>query len=673
MKEGDPMGRSAFLHRPAAMLAVVFFVCSLSIAQNRLITPEIVVGIKTITDARISPDGKSIVFQSTRQRRTDEKPGSQWSELWMVSLGGRQPYRFAFSEKSDRVPRWSPDGKSVAFLSTRGETDKAQLYLIPVDGGEARQLTNSGQSISGFKWSPDGRTIAYTMQDAKTKEEESAEKEGRDWIVADANFKHTRLFVIDVATKENRLVTTSDITVWDFDWSPDGKRFVLAATETPRTDDSYMFVKLMIVEATGGDAKLVTKTEGKLSSPRWSPDGKLIAYLGATAMNDPSAGNIFVVSPGGGTPENLTKGYTGTATSLDWIPKSNMLVFVGLEGTRTILNMIKPSEKRLMPLSSQDIVIGQPSFSGDGTKYAVTGNSWRHPNEVWAGDVAKKELTRITTFNPELEHLTLGEQEVVKWKTADGWEIEGILVKPVGYQQGQRYPTVLQIHGGPESAYTNGWNVGYANWAQLLAANGYAVLMPNYRGSTGRGVDFSMADHRDLMGKEFEDMVAGAEYLIARGIADPDRFGIGGGSYGGYTSAWAATSTNRFKAAVVFAGITNWYSMTGTSDIFWENSLVHWDAIMYENMELYLNRSPIAYIKNASTPTLILHGEKDLRVPIGQGQELYTGLKWKGVPTEFVTYPREPHGLLERAHQLDCMNRVLNWFNKYLKKKETTG
>ncbi|MEK6572603.1 MAG: prolyl oligopeptidase family serine peptidase, partial [Bacteroidota bacterium] len=476
-----------------------------------------------------------------------------------------------------------PDGKWVAFISTRGEPERAQVFLIPSDGGEARQLTQAENSVGAFKWSPDGKEIAYTMQDPKTKEELKGDKEGRDWVVADANYKHIRLYTINVAKKENRLATKPDITAWDFDWSPDGKSFVLAGSETPRTDDSYMFVKLMTVDAAGGEAKLVTKTEGKLISPRWSPDGTTIAYLGGTAMNDPAAGSIFIVSPKGGTPENITKGYNGTAVSLDWMPKSTTIVFVGLEGTRTVLNTLNLSDKKIVTLLSQDIIFGAPTFSTDGSKFALAGNTPKHPNEVWVGETSQKQATRITKFNPQLEGLTLGQQEVVKWKTADGWEIEGVLVKPVSYKQGQKYPTVLQIHGGPESAYTNGWNVGYSTWAQLLAANGYVVLMPNYRGSTGRGVQFAMADHRDLMGKEFNDMVAGADYLIKAGIADPDRLGIGGGSYGGYSSAWGATATNHFKAAVVFAGITNWYSMTGTSDIFWENSLVHWDAMMYDN------------------------------------------------------------------------------------------
>jgi dipeptidyl aminopeptidase/acylaminoacyl peptidase len=226
----------------------------------------------------------------------------------------------------------------------------------------------------------------------------------------------------------------------------------------------------------------------------------------------------------------------------------------------------------------------------------------------------------------------------------------------------------MQPHGGPEAADLNGWSGGYSRWGQMLAGRGYVTFYPNYRGSIGRGVTFATADHRDLMGKEFTDMLAGIDHLVKIGLVDPARVGVGGGSYGGYTTGWAATyASDRFKAAVMWMGISNWYSMTGTSDIFFENSTVHWDLVMYDNYPIYWERSPLAHIAKAKTPTLIVHGAADPRVPIGQSQEMYTALKWKGVPVEFVTYPREGHGVTEAAHQLDFMNRVAGWFDKYLK------
>jgi dipeptidyl aminopeptidase/acylaminoacyl peptidase len=306
------------------------------------------------------------------------------------------------------------------------------------------------------------------------------------------------------------------------------------------------------------------------------------------------------------------------------------------------------------------------SFSRNGARAAFAASTPSHPFDAFVSD--RSATKRLTTLNPSLDGVKLGEQEIVRWKSTDGLEVEGIIVKPVGYQAGRRYPVVMQPHGGPEGADLNGWNGTYSRWGQMLAGRGFVTFYPNYRGSIGRGVKYSMADHRDLMGKEFEDMLAGIDHLVAIGVADPSRIGVGGGSYGGYTSAWAATyGSERFKAAVMWMGISNWYSMTGTSDIFFENSTVHWNAMMYDNYALYWNRSPLAHIDKAKTPTLIVHGAVDPRVPIGQSQEMYTALRWKGVPVEFVTYPREGHGVTERAHQEDFMNRVLGWFEKHLK------
>jgi dipeptidyl aminopeptidase/acylaminoacyl peptidase len=652
------------------LVLVALSASAYGLAQEKVLTPELILSIRHIVDAQLSPDGQTIAFQLARPRRDDEKLGPAISEIWTVSARGGEPARFTYNDKNDRSPQWSPDGKRLAFLSQRGESSLYQVYLISPSGGEAQPLTRAETSVISFRWSPDGSRVAYTATDGKTKEEAQAEREGKDWIVADKNYKHTRLFVIDVTTRESRLVTNQPLTIHDFDWSPDGRQFILAATNTPNVDDSYMRVRLLTVSSGGGEPKLLVATEGKLLFPRWSPDGKWIAWLGATSMNDPYAGSVFVVAASGGSAENLLKGYGGTADWMGWQPgKPSAILVRAIERQSNTLFMISMPERRREPLVAQDFIINSaPSFSRDGKWMALSANTPGHPSEIFFGEAANKPLARLTRTNPQLDGIALGEQEVVRWKSKDGWEIEGVLVKPVGYRSGTRYPLVMQPHGGPESADLNGW-MGYTSrWGQMLAGRGFATLYPNYRGSIGRGVEFSKADHRDLMGKEFEDMLSGIDHLIKEGIVDGDRVGVGGGSYGGYTSAWAATfASERFKAAVAWMGISNWYSMTGTSDIFWENSTVHWDAIMYDNYELYLERSPIRYIKKANTPTLIIHGAVDPRVPIGQSQELYTALKWKGTPVEFVTYPREGHGVSEKAHQLDFMTRVLGWYEKYLK------
>ena len=636
----------------------------------KVLTPEVIVTLAQATDAQISPDGTQVIYQVSRPREAAEPPGGARNELWIVPAAGGEATRL--TDGADRTARWSPDGKTIAFLGTRGEGAMTQIHLT-TPGGQPRALTAAPSAVTSFKWSPDGRSIAYTYADPKTDAEKKAEAEGRDWTVADENYKHTRLYRVDIASGASQVVTQADKTVHDYDWSPDSTQLVIGAADTPTIDDSFMGVRLYIVPAAGGVPEPFVKTEGKLGSPRWSPDGRYIAWLGATSLNDPYAGSLYLAPVRGrvdGAPDrvNLTTSYEGTATWLAWQPGAPATaVFVAAERQMTPIYRVGPEEPRRQRVGSHLLVLsGGPSFSADGTRMAMVANTPSHPNEVYVSS-GSEEPARVTTLNPQLEGIQLGTQEVVVWNARDGLSIEGVLVKPVGYQAGRRYPLIVQPHGGPEGADPNGWYGTYSRWGQMLAGAGFATLYPNYRGSIGRGPAFAMADHQDLMGKEFEDMLDGIDFLVAQGLADASRVGIGGGSYGGYTSAWAATyGSDRFKAAIPWMGISNWISMTGTSDIFLENSTVHWDLVMYDNYEKYWERSPLRYIERAKTPALIVHGAADPRVPPGQSLELYTALKWKGVPVEYVSYPREGHGISERAHQLDFMHRVLGWFTKYV-------
>ena len=653
-------------------IVVLFVVCTVTLAaQQAVLTPDVILTIANVLDAQISPDGATIAYQVSRPRRAEDPPGAPRNELWLVPASGGEARRL--TQGDDRMPRWSPDGRRVAFLGRRPDTAPTQVHLLEMTGGEPRSVTTAPAAVSSFKWSPDGRALAYTYTDPPTDQERRDATQGRDWTVADSNYKHTRLYRLDVASGKSDLVTRSDLTVHDYDWSPDGQQLVIGAARTPTIDDSFMGVRLYIVPAAGGTPEPFVETTGKLGFPRWSPDGRTIAWLGATSTDDPHAGSVFT-APARGRPAgtadraNLTGAAEASALWLGWRPGGNdTLAYLAAERQDVRLHFLAAGTRAKQTLSAAGVIpVGTPSFSTNGARVAIVAHSPSHPQEIYAGAVTGG-VKRVTTTNPQLNGVALGAQEVVTWKARDGTSIEGVLVKPVGFKQGVRYPLVVQPHGGPEAADPNGWNGFYSRWGQMLAGAGFLTFYPNYRGSIGRGVAFAKADHKDLMGKEFEDILDGIDTLVKTGVADPNRVGIGGGSYGGYTSAWATTfASDRFKAAIPWMGITNWVSMTGTSDIFLENSTVHWALVMYENYDKYWERSPLKYIDRAKTPTLIIHGAVDPRVPPGQSLELYTALKWKGVPVEYVTYPREGHGLAERAHQEDFMKRVLAFFQKHL-------
>jgi dipeptidyl aminopeptidase/acylaminoacyl peptidase len=651
-----------------ALSLVVAFGAGLPAQQARVLTPDVILTLAQVVDAQIAPDGNTVVYQVSRPRGADDPPGGARAELWTMPAAGGEARRL--TQMPDGHARWAPDSRQVAFLGRRGDTTApTQIHLVSVSTGDTRALTTAPSSVTGFKWSPDGRWIAYTSADPKTEQERRDEAQGRDWVVADRNYKHTRLYRVEVATGKSDVVTRADMTVYDYDWSPDGGQLVIGAAPTPTIDDSFMGVRLFIVPAAGGVPEPFVQTVGKLRFPRWSPDGRSIAWLGATTEDDPYAGSVFVApARGGGGTRNLTEKFDGTATAFSWQPGApDTMIVTAAVRQEVKLFAITASSPSLAPVSTPGLVIlGTPSSSADGRRAAFVAHSPAHPPEVFitAGTDAPR---RLTTLNPQLNGVQLGAQEVISWKAKDGWSIEGVIVKPVGFQAGVRYPLVVQPHGGPESAVPNGWYGSYSRWGQMLAGAGFMTFYPNYRGSIGRGVAFAKADHQDLMGAEFQDILDGIDHLIAQGLVDANRVGIGGGSYGGYTSAWATTyASDRFKAAIPWMGISNWISMTGTSDIFLENSTVHWNLVMYQNYEKYWERSPLKYIDRARTPTLIIHGAADPRVPPGQSLELYTALKWKGVPVEYVTYPREGHGVAERAHQEDFMRRVLAFFQKNL-------
>jgi dipeptidyl aminopeptidase/acylaminoacyl peptidase len=387
---------------------------------------------------------------------------------------------------------------------------------------------------------------------------------------------------------------------------------------------------------------------------------------------------VFVAPAAVGPPRNLTGSREETAQSIAWRPDGRLAVS-RVAGTRTAVDLVDPATGAWLPvLAPGAVAFTAPAWSADGSRYAFAGSTSEHPPDVYAGALAPAKgqrgaaeaPRRLVRSNPQLDALPRGAQETFRYAAGDGLQVEAVLVRPPGFREGTRYPLVVIVHGGPESQFLDAWQNGYLTPAHALAERGFLVFFPNYRGSTGRGVAYSKADHRDLGGRELQDVLDGVDALASRGWIDPARVGITGGSYGGYFTALAVTRhSDRFATGVDAFGITNWESFLGQTDIPEENALVHWALWCYEHAALCRERSPIGNLDRARTPTLILQGEKDLRVPRAQSDELYAALRYKGVPVEYVVYPRERHGFVERWHRIDAFTRLRGWMDEHLSRK----
>jgi dipeptidyl aminopeptidase/acylaminoacyl peptidase len=653
------------IRRTVLAAAAIFGLGSVALAGG--LTPEMLIDLKQVRQVAVAPDGERVAYTLRVQRDETDDPGGPYSELWVVGEDGQERH-FAGDRESIRNLDWSPDGSRISFLSDRigvDEEERTGLFAIGSAGGEASRLFDHEGSIQRHAWSPDGKWIAFVARDAKTDDEREAEDAGRDWKVFHSAEKLSRLWLHDVGSGESRRWFDENLDVSSVIWSPDGKSVVFQAADSSGADDHYMFSKIYRV-ALDGTPQVVVETRGKLGPMAVSPDGEWLAWLGAVSLNDPLAQSLFVMPLDGGEARNLTDGFEGSATDLVWLGERELLLVAAESAQHALYQVEVPGGVR-RPIRWPDLIVADVDKADGHRRLAFAAHSASHPAELFVADSGTRGARMISDHNPELREVKLAKQGVMTWKAPDGLEISGVLTYPLEYVRGRRYPLVLQVHGGPEGVSLNGWTSSALYPVQLLAARGFVVLQPNYRGSQGRGVAYSKADHDDLGGKEFDDILAGIDLLADGGVVDAQRVGTGGWSYGGYLSAWAATRhSERFAASIVAAGLTNWIAFSGTTDIPHEMALVHWDSWWYDEPELHWQRSPLAHLDKSRTPTLIVHGTADDRVHPEQSLELYTALRLKKVPTQLVFYPREPHGLNERAHQLDFVTRVLDWFDRHL-------
>ena len=619
-------------------------------AAQKPLTPQSAISMRTIEEAQFSPDGARLAFVVAEP----PKGTGRARHLWMLDVQSGESRQFTFTEKSASHPRWSPDGKTLAFLSNREERN--QVYLISLDGGEAHALTSGKRSVSDFAWSPDGKSIAFIAADTATAAQDKKEKDKDDARVVDKEDRRTRLWVQAVAGGDARALTPATSEVQELVWSAPGDRIIVAITETPQSDENT--ARIAAVRVSDGHIDSIVAPRGPFGELRVSASGKTLGYVGAR-KDGPEPHDLFLLPlAAGGAPKNVT------ASTLDR-PISEY-EFTGEEAGLALAedgfhNVFAPwsaqgvkRDSSLMPMSPVLFAI-----SASGT-IAYVGVSPTRPPELYLWD-KKAAPRRVTHINEAWDAFALVTPTFFTYKSFDGRTIEASLMRPAGVDAKKKLPLVLLVHGGP----TGRWTASVEPWGQLLAAHGYAVLYVNIRGSVGYGQNFIELNRADWGGADYKDLMSALDHVIAAGGVDGDKLGIGGWSYGGYMAEWAITQTTRFKASVSGAGMANLESEFGTEggsaydEWFW--------GTPYENGDRFAKASPIHYLKNVKTPTLILQGEADPVDPLGQSQELYRGLKHYGVDAELVIYPREPHGLQEELHLIDRLNRIIAWYDKYLK------
>lgn len=656
-------------------LLIVLSTAALALAQEKPSsgwTPELAMKVKGVGAVRVSPDGRRVVYTVNQAVMAADK--SEFvTQIWTANTDGSEPLQLTFAEKSSDNPQWSPDGRMIAFTSSR--SGKNNLFVLRLVGGEAEQFTDVKTGVGNFAWSPNARQIAFVMRDAPTDDEEKGTKGKDDSRWVDENVKMNRLYVMsfekDAQGKREPRKLTSDFNVDpDFNWAPDGQTIVFSRTKTPKVE-YWPTADLMSIGVAGGEPKTLAATSAAESNPLYSPDGKWISFL---VSDDPPrwAGyrRIALIPAGGGPPKLLPETFDAQPNVVNWSADGKLIYFSETRGTTARLYVLDVASNTISELYKGSEVISGLSLNRARTMFGFSMQTNDKAPEAYVSRNLKFSPVQVSRANGDLPKLPLGKSEVLTWKSFDGLEVEGLLTYPVGYQAGKRVPLLLVIHGGPAGVFTQSFLEGSRSVYPLatFASRGYAILRVNPRGSSGYGQKFRYGNIKDWGGGDYQDLMTGVDRVIQMGVADPERLGVMGWSYGGFMTSWIVTQTKRFKAASVGAGVTNLMSFIGTADI---PSFIpdYFGGQPWENLEVYRSHSAMFNMKGVSTPTLVQHGEADDRVPISQGYEFYNALKVLNVPTRMIVLPRMPHGPNEPKMVLKAKQTNLEWFDKYLGSK----
>jgi len=641
---------------------------------------EMIVDFAVPQGLDISPDGTHVAYALVPNSKKEEHATSS---LWIATIDGSQPARqFTRGDVEDHKPKWSPDGSQIAFLSDRDKRGTAQLYHIASDGGEARPLmpTTNKKPVEDFAWSSRGGQIAFTSADEPTAEDERREKERDDTDVYGERWPYARLRLFSIATSEVSILVSGDRHVASFAWSPGGTELAYVAQQNPSREAWARETVIERIAIAGDEAQPVCRFPGAIFSLTWSSGGETLLFLAPVEPKLLAPFAIYVVPAQGGEPRRIAPGAEQCAGGLQQPLPARQAAVAVWEGLETRICWLDATIGNLAPLSPTGTEDRAASISdwtvrvveGRETVLAVVRGSGNQPWEVWTGrgegQAEVPALQQVTAHQSALSSINFGSQEVFTWSAPDGWELDGILVRPPDASKDHPLPTVMLVHGGPYGRWGHEFYFHALDWVQWLTLAGYVVLMPNPRGGSGHGERFANAVRGDAGGADYADVMSALDAAIERGIADPERLGIGGWSQGGFMTAWAVTQTKRFKAAIMGAGISDWGMMVMTSRMPdfqrvlggsapWEGAGPHPHA----------RYSPISFAREVKTPVLILHGQEDPQVPVSQAIGFHRALREQGVPTELVVYPREPHSISERAHQLDVLKRVHRWFDRWLR------